>query len=195
MLGLTPAIGRTRMRAAVELADRDAYRRGDRARVASDASARAAAVRSSGEDSSATSLIRARDFLRDACASPSPPFWYPLNLAYVCCGLNEWAEAADALDTALAAAPAMMRISLLYERSLEWRRRQAERLRDTYEPEAAVAVLDRGAPRACRYAPAAAAGLAAIEAGDDCSGSTGPPRRGSASRRRSPSRAGKSPPT
>jgi len=150
-----------------QLADCDAYRPSKPAQEASAANARAAVLMSNADDGSGASLTRARAFLRVACDSPQAPFWYWLNLAYVCSNLQEWAEAADAMDAALAAAPATLRVQLLYDRALEWRRRQAARLADAHELEAAVEILDRARAAFADAVSAEQLAVLAVEAGDD----------------------------
>ena len=75
-------------------------------------------------------LIRARDLFRAAGVLVPDHFWSHLNLAYACAELEEWAEAAEAVSTALDQGPEWMRSPVLYKRLAEYRQKHSEALQE-----------------------------------------------------------------
>lgn len=66
-------------------------------------------------------LVRGRDLIRSAVNKAEGIFLYHLNLAYACARLEEWAEAGDALDTALQRKPPDASCAALCKRLADYR--------------------------------------------------------------------------
>ena len=71
---------------------------------------------------------RARDLFRAAVDRVPANLIYLQNLTYACIELDEWGEAADAVQSILERSPDWLRARILYERLAEYRLRQAQDL-------------------------------------------------------------------
>jgi len=124
------------------LADRAVYRSSEQVDSADCENARAALRFFQIGDERHEGAVNARDHLRSAAQRTPGNFWYRLNLAYVCAALQEWAEAADAFDAALAHGPAALAAPIVCERLAECRLRQASDLEREEAYEDAIKLLD-----------------------------------------------------
>ena len=70
-------------------------------------------------------LERARESFRTASAKTPNAFWYLLNLAHASADLEDWRDAAQAVDKALQCAPPWFQSPVLYDWLAEYRLKQA----------------------------------------------------------------------
>ncbi len=69
-------------------------------------------------------LLRARESFRAACGMAPDNFWYYLNLAHASAGLEDWPDAAQAVEKALDCAPRWLEPRVLREWLAEYRKNQ-----------------------------------------------------------------------
>lgn len=111
-----------------QLANFDRHRPRKVEEEANQLNARGALFFSSESENRGDTVRQAVNEFRKACNLVPKNCWFQLNRAYACAELGDWAEAIDALEAAIAAAPRNLASSVLYERLAQYRSSQGEKL-------------------------------------------------------------------
>lgn len=121
------AAARRRRWALIEV---ERYRPSSSSEEADRANARGLEQLSMAADGAVDQLRAARAAFHSACAATTPITWYyTLNLAYACAALGEWAEAAEALESALVNGPDWLSTTkLIQDWKTDLRRKEISRL-------------------------------------------------------------------
>ncbi len=122
------------------LAAADRYRPSHAAIQADEDNARGLLLFSESSDDRREKVRQARDLFRSASDRIPQNPWYAINLAYACAELQEWADAAEAIEAVLSHGPEWFDSQFFYQRLGEYRLRQGDQLLAAGEYAAASAL-------------------------------------------------------
>ena len=109
-----------------QLAAFEHYKPGEKVKAADEQNAEGMSRFSAPGENRQKNLVRARDFFREASESVPDNFWYPVNLAHACAELEDWGDAAQAMEKALQCARQSLQSPVLNGWLAEYRLRQGE---------------------------------------------------------------------